>query len=426
MPDHIFDLSNQDDIKQRRRAYLVCLPLFACYFLVFFHRLAPAVLAGDMARDFGAGGALLGLLGAAYFYTYAFMQPGAGFLADFWGPRKTVAAFFTVAAAGSALMALAPTLNLAVIGRAMVGLGVATVFVCNYKLLAEWFEPRRFLVMGGLFQLVGGLGGLCSSAPLAWMSQSMGWRTTVLIVGGISLALAGLVWLLVRDRPDGASDNPGPNQEPDPRDRQTEISAGARFKLVLTTWRFWALAVWTMCASGIGFALAGLWGGPYLIQVHHLTKAQAGGVLATFSLGLIVSGPIIPPLANRFGRKPIMIWGSLLTTALMVLIWLVNKNLPVWSLYILFFLVTWGTMANGPIMASVAKEMFPRSIAGASVGLINGFPFLGGAVFQVVIGWIVAKGDPAAYGDMFLFCAVMALISLIAALPVPETMSKNG
>ena len=373
---------------------------------------------------------MLGLLGAAYFYAYAFMQPGTGFLADFWGPRKTVAAFFVIAAAGSVLMALAPTLNLAVIGRAMVGLGVATVFVCNYKLLAEWFEPKRFVIMGGLFQLVGGLGGLSSSAPLAWMSQTMGWRTTVLIVGGFSLALAGLVWLVVRDRPeDDLSENDRAEndsaRETTRPGREVELSAGARFKLVLSDWRFWALAVWTMCAAGIGFALAGLWGGPYLMHVHHLTKAQAGGVLATFSLGLIVSGPIVPPLANRFGRKPIMIWGSLLTAALMILFWLTNQSLPVWSLYVLFFLVTWGTMANGPIMAAVAKEMFPRSIAGASVGLINGFPFLGGAIFQVVIGWIVADSTPAAYGNMFLFCAVMAVISFVAALPIPETLSNN-
>ena len=79
------------------------------YILVYFHRLCPAVLAVDMMRDLQTGGALTGLLAAAYFYPYALMQLPAGLLSDSWGPRKTITLFFLVAFAGSVILGVAPS-----------------------------------------------------------------------------------------------------------------------------------------------------------------------------------------------------------------------------------------------------------------------------------------------------------------------------
>ena len=109
--------------------YLICLLIFLCYVLVFFHRLCPAVIALDIQSSFGISGTLLGVLGSAYFYAYAIMQLPTGLMADSWGPRKTVAVFLILAAVGSVVMGLAPNLAVAILGRILVGIGVSTVFV---------------------------------------------------------------------------------------------------------------------------------------------------------------------------------------------------------------------------------------------------------------------------------------------------------
>ena len=44
------------------------------YMLAFFHRMAPAAISTDQQQSFLASGAELGLLAAAYFYTYTVMQ----------------------------------------------------------------------------------------------------------------------------------------------------------------------------------------------------------------------------------------------------------------------------------------------------------------------------------------------------------------
>ena len=97
-----FDTKGETAIGYR---FFICLLIFLCYVLVFFHRLCTAVIALDIQSSFGITGTLLGILGSAYFYSYAIMQLPTGLMADSWGPRKTVSAFFVLAGIGSILTA---------------------------------------------------------------------------------------------------------------------------------------------------------------------------------------------------------------------------------------------------------------------------------------------------------------------------------
>ena len=52
------------------------------YFLVYFHRVSPAVLATDLQESFGVGLTAVALLSSAYFYAYMVMQLPCGVLTD--------------------------------------------------------------------------------------------------------------------------------------------------------------------------------------------------------------------------------------------------------------------------------------------------------------------------------------------------------
>ena len=411
--------------------YLICLLIFLCYVLVFFHRLCPAVIALDIQSSFGITGTLLGVLGSAYFYSYAIMQLPTGLMADSWGARKTVSAFIFLAGIGSVLMGVAPSLPVAIIGRILVGLGVSTVFVCNFKLLSEWFSPRKFVVMGGAFMAMGGIGALFSSAPLAWASNVLGWRMTLVAVGIVSLLMAALVYIFVRNRPSEMG-LPAISAGPGPSHSGERIGLMQGMKMVVFSGRFWPVSIWAFCAIGISFAIGGLWGGPYLMQVYGLSKTAAGGVLATFALALIVGSPVLGGLANRFGRKSVLMGCSLILAAVSGLMcWFVD-SLPMPMLYVMFFCLFLTGGPVGPVVAAVSKELFPLSISGTSVGTVNLFPFMGGAIFQVVIGAVLTAeshthGRYALIGFryMFLICLAAALVSLAAAFCIKETLSDS-
>ena len=394
---------------------------------MFFHRLCPAVIALDIQASFGLTGTLLGVFGSAYFYSYAIMQLPTGLMADSWGPRKTVSVFFVLAGIGSVLMGISPNLSVAIIGRVLVGLGVSTIFVCNFKLLSEWFTARQFVIMGGAFMAMGGIGALSSSAPLAWVSNVIGWRMTLIVVGIITLIMAILVYAFVRNRP---SEIGLPPIRQDRGETEPAISLTNGIKMVVTTGRFWIISIWAFCVTGIGFAVGGLWAGPYLMQVYGLSKTATGGVLSTFALALIFGSPLLGWLANRLGRKPVIICCSIVLMMVSGLMsWLVNSmTLPV--LYILFFFFFLASGSVGPILAAVAKELFPIAISGTSVGMVNLFPFIGAAVFQVLIGAVLTAGShgQAAYSTesfryMFIICAIDAALSLVIAFFLKETLS---
>ncbi len=399
-----------------------------CYVLVFFHRLCPAVIALDIQASFGIGGTLLGLLGSAYFYSYAAMQLPTGLMADSWGPRKTVSVFFLLAGIGSILMGVATNLPLAIAGRILVGVGVSTVFVCNFKLLSEWFTVRQFVIMGGVFMMMGGVGALISSAPLAWVSTVIGWRMTLILVGGVTMLMAALVAVFVRNRP---SERGLPPIAETDAERGEGIGLMKGLKMVVLSLRFWPISVWAFCVVGLSFAIGGLWGGPYLMRVYGLSKAAAGGVLSTFAFALILGSPLLGWLANRFGRKPVLTGCSIVMLVVTVLLICFVDSMTIPALYLLFFCFFLSGGAVGPTLATVAKESFPIAISGTSVGLVNIFPFIGAAVFQVLIGAVLSVGNPeemnytvTGFRRMFLICLAGAIVSLAASFFLRETLNK--
>jgi len=390
--------------------------------------LCPAVIALDIQASFGLTGTLLGVLGSAYFYSYALMQLPTGLMADSWGPRKTVSSFFVLAGIGSIVMGTAPNLPVAVLGRILVGIGVSTVFVCNFKLLSEWFSVRQFIIMGAAFMVMGGIGALSASAPLAWISNLIGWRMTLVGVGAVTLVMAGLVYGFVRNRPVemglapiGAADE----------EQIEKVGLAAGLKMVVCSRRFWPIGIWAFCVIGISFAVGGLWGGPYLMHIYGLSKTAAGAVLSTFALALIFGSPLFGWLGNRYGRKPVLIGCSLgLMAVCGLLSWFVDgMSLPVlYGLFFCFF-ITGG--AIGPVIATVSKESFPIAISGTSVGMVNLFPFAGATFFQIVIGAVLtaqSRGQipytPTGYQYMFLICLAGAALSLAAAALIKETLER--
>ncbi len=423
-------MTSKDMIKSIRYRYIIFSILGLGYIVVYFHRLCPAVLAVDMMKDLNAGGTLIGLLGSAYFYPYAIMQLPAGLLSDSWGARKSVSVFLLIAFAGSILLGLAPSSSWAIAGRTLVGLGVSMLFVPTMKVMSEWFNAKEFAVMSGILIAIGGVGSLASASPLAWLSSWIGWRMSFVAVGIITIVVAALVWLLVRDRPQ-AFGWPSPAEN-----AQTEITPIGLFegvKKVLSYKWFWPVAVWIFFNASIFFALGGLWGGPYLMQMYHLSKADTGNILSTLSIGMIVGSPFLSFLSNRVfkGRKPILVMSSFIMILITLVLYVFTDRLTIPLLYVLFFGTGIFSSSVVAVGFTTTKELFPVKIAGTAIGLINLFPFFGGALFQPFIGYILEQNGHindaftvSGYKKAMLVFLLCSTISFLSSLFTRETLEK--
>jgi sugar phosphate permease len=402
------------------------------YILVYFHRLCAAVVAVDMMQDLHAGGALLGLLGAAYFYPYAVMQLPSGLLSDSWGPRKTITLFFGVAFVGSIILGLAPSVAWAIIGRTLVGLGVSMLFVPTMKVLAEWFKVKEFAFMTGMLIAMGGIGSVSAATPLAVLSSAVGWRMSFILVGIFTVILGVLVWIFVRDRP---ADKGWPSPSEHVVVDQSSIGLWTGVKKVLSYPPFWPVAIWFFFDAAVFFAFGGLWGGPYLMHVYWLSKTQAGNILLMMAVGMIVGSPMMSFLSNRVfkGRKPVLIFSGIISIIVTVFLAFFTAGLPIWTLYILVLAMGIFTNAIVTIGFTTTKELFPVQIAGTSTGLVNLFPFLGGAILQPIMGLLLERAGRVegaftvtGYQHAFLALFVCAVIAFVATLFLKETLSKEN
>ena len=277
--------------------------LIATYILVYFHRMAPGVVAEFLMADFQTTGARLGSLSAIYFFVYAVMQIPSGVIADTLGTRTSIVAGNLIAGTGSLVFGLAGSFEMACVGRFLVGLGVSVVFVSIMKSNSVWFRENVFGVMSGLTLLVGNLGSVLAAGPLAAVLTAFEWRTVFVGIGCISLTLALFGHLLVRNRPEDLGFEP-PNAYADEGLTQSVSSSWLQnLKRVFLLKRLWP-GFWVQFGMvGALYSFMGLWGIPYLRDVHGLGREAAAAHITIMLLSFAVGSLLFGWFSDRLGRR---------------------------------------------------------------------------------------------------------------------------
>lgn len=121
-------------------AYILASLAFA---FSFFHRANTGVLAPYLIETFKASSIMLGLLSSIYFYSYSLMQPIIGFLIDKWKPRKMLTLAIFIMASGTLIFASAPNLTFICIGRFLLGIGCAGIYIPGSWILTKYFAPSK-------------------------------------------------------------------------------------------------------------------------------------------------------------------------------------------------------------------------------------------------------------------------------------------
>lgn len=414
--------------EQMRRRWIALGVVAVAYILSFFQRFAPAGIAPDLAAAFDTSAASLGVLAATYFYVYTLMQVPTGILADTLGPRRILALGGLVGGAGSFLFGMAPTLELALIGRTLIGLGVSVTFIAMLKLIAVWFEENRFATMVGICMLIGNLGSVLAGAPLSAVAQATGWRGVFVGVGFVSVALGVLCWLIVRDAPEGG------NAAPKPHFDRTAVISG--LLSVIRNRDTWPPLLVNTGMCGAFFTFAGLWATPYLMQVHGLARSVATTHLSLWFGGFAVGCLFLGSLSDRLGRrKPVLI----VTSHLYGAIWLILLScvsMPVAVSYALFALLG-VTTAGFSLTWACAKEVNPPLLSGMSTSVANMGGFMTAALLQPFVGWVMDLGwtgemvsgarvyDVETWRHGVLVVTVCAILGAASCWWIKETRCRN-
>jgi sugar phosphate permease len=362
------------------------------YFLACLHRISPTIIARDLIKEFGADATSLGLMASAYFYLYAAIQPPVGFLSDTIGPRRVVTLFTLISCLGCLVFGLAPNMVIAGLGRALIGVGVGGIFVPGLKIFAHWYRPKEFAGVTGLFLALGNAGNLSASLPLTYLVLLLGWRLSFIGIAALSLLFVLLAWLILRDRPE---DKGWPPITESPQELSVEnaihSSAGDRLRLILQNSRFWLITLSYFFFGGPGLTFQGLWVVPYLTDVYGYTRLQAGGLLMILPLGFIAGAPLIGFLADRLnvGRKWVLVFSLMASLGCWLVFFMTGGKPHHFVLMPMFFVM--GMFGGGALSLymTMIKEIFPTSLTGTAMGLMNPAAFLAAALFQPFTGYLM-------------------------------------
>lgn len=288
------------------------------------------------------------------------------------------------------------------------GVGVALLgMVTASALISRWFRARIGTAMGVAYA---GLGfGVIAIVPFTqWLIESVGWRSAYSALGaGLFLVLpvvAGLPW---RRFSRGHSDFIQSTSEP--TDDGWSLSRAARDSA------FWGLVA-AFFFTGASIFATTIQLVAYFVDIGFgaLYAATAFGFMGMLSTaGVTASGWMV----DRYGRRRTATISYCLTLTGFGLLFL----LAIWpgTLLLALFVGSFGVSAGsrGPVVATLASELFPGGGLGAIYGVITLGMGLGAGMGSWISGVLydISNG----YYACFAFGAVMAAFGLAQFWLIP-------
>jgi EmrB/QacA subfamily drug resistance transporter len=174
------------------RKWLILCVLAAVAFMAQLDLFIVNVAVPAMGRSFsGAGLSDLSWVLNAYAIVFGALLVPAGRLADHFGRRRFLLAGVVVFTAGSVLCAVAPTLDVLVLGRVVQAVGAASIVPASLGLLLPTFPARQHNLVVGAWAGVAAVAA-SSGAPLGGLLVTLSWRWIFLVnlpIGIFTVAL---------------------------------------------------------------------------------------------------------------------------------------------------------------------------------------------------------------------------------------------
>lgn len=355
----------------------------------------------------------LGLIGAALFYTYAGGKLVNGFLSD----HANMKVFFAFGLAMSALL--------------NIGMGFSTVLVLSMVLwglngwfqgfgapagivsLASWFSNRERGRYYGIWSTAHSIGEGLTFVVVAAIVAAWGWRFGFWGPGLLCILVAIGVYALMQDRPrtlglpevnDWHHDRweTGTTVEQQPSDGTLSPARSLwRTQLsILLLPSIWVLALASATNYVVRYAVNS-WGILYLQEARGYSLVEAGSLLMVNTLAGIAGCIAFGFISDKvFGarRPPANLIFAIVEIVALYLIFFGPRNTPM----LFFAFALYGIGLNGLVTSLgglFGVDIAPKRAAGAVMGFIGVFSYIGAGIQENVSGYLIQKGITMVDGE---------------------------
>jgi OPA family sugar phosphate sensor protein UhpC-like MFS transporter len=337
----------------------------------------------------------LGIIGSAIFYAYAFGKLVNGFLADhtnirvFWPTGVLLSALINVAMGWSTLLWVSVVLW--AFNGWFQGFGAPSGVVS----MTQWFSNRERGRIYGLWSTAHSLGEGLTFVGLAGLVTYFGWRAGFIGPGLICILVAIVLYFTMRDRPQTLGLPPVADWKNDHGAAAPAGGGGSTWGLQLSVLKLPSIWILSLACAAMTVTRYGLnsWGMLYLQETKGYSDLQAGGLLALNPLAGLVGCAAYGFVSDKFfhaRRPPVNLICGLLEILALAVIFTARHPLLLTAAFVIY-----GLSINGLITSLgglFAVDIAPKKAAGAVMGFIGVFAYIGAALQERISGYLIQQG----------------------------------
>lgn len=408
----------------RRRMAMVL--LFAVSAFNYIDRTIISILQVPIKRELGLSDAQLGLLtGLAFALFYTTLSIPIARLADRSNRRNLITAALTLWSGMTALCGLATGFLSLVFLRIGVAAGEAGSIPASQSIIADIYPPSRRATAMSIWGLSLPVGLLLGYSMTGWLAETIGWRWTFAVVGGLGIALAPLVLLGLREPLRGAHDTSPPSASGSP----STFAESTRF-----LWSMPAFRLVVLAAALHGFSQYSMmnWMAPFYVRAHDMSLSSVSLYMALVSgigggIGIYLGGHLSDRLGRRDPRWRVLVMA--LSIAAMLPFAIVQYTIPSLTVSLLCGAAVSTLMLAyyGPILA-VVHSMVPGSMrAFTAAVLLLIFNIVGLGLGPSITGLLSDLLQPhfpapgASVGYALIIALIPSFLAVILFLAVANT-----
>ena len=385
------------DAQMRRQRIRVMLAITVGYGMYYTCRLALSVVKKPLIDEGVFTITELGVLGSALFYGYAFGKFFNGFLADYVQPKIFFAAGLALSALVNVAMGWSTVIVISVALWALNGWFQGFGAPSSVVSLTNWFSNRERGRFYGIWSGGHFIGEGITFYVVAVIVAALGWRYGFWFPGVLCLAAAAWTYVYLQNRPaslglPNVADWKNDRWEPT---KQARIRPGiwAVQKSIFRIRALWILALASALMYVTRYAINS-WGILYLQEARGYSLVEAGLFLSIHTIaglaGAIGYG-FISDKVFEARRPPTNLLFAVIEVAALVLIFFGPRNDLVLSLGFLLY----GIGLSGLLTAIgglFAVDIAPNRVAGAAMGFIGVYSYLGAAIQENITARLIEDG----------------------------------
>jgi predicted MFS family arabinose efflux permease len=323
-----------------------------------------------------------------------------GYLSDQYGRRPFIKFGLLGFSTGTLLTSVAHSLEWLFLARFLTGAAAGGLMTCATSYAADFFHYRHRGRAMGLLSASYFAAAIIGIPVVTSTASKVGWQPVFLVTAVISLSLAPFVWQLLRPR-DQFGLQAGAVAESAVFSRIVRISA-----TIIRRRETCAILLVSLFTSGavVGFIT---YLGSHLNRELHVPIQQVGLIFFWSGLASLIGAPVAGILADRFGKRVMLIISGLILAPCLAMIPALSVGLGLLICLALAGLTIAFRMA--PLL-SIATELVSSRERGTLLALRNASSQLGIAISTFISSYCYLYGGYQAVG---FFASSQALVSTL-------------